>query len=286
MRLTDHLHKIEIIFWTACIGLMKNPPIVRLVLLASVILLVAGSLGISSIMIGHQPDESNLSELSYVHPGETETAPVEATSYSSDEKQSNLLIILVDSLAEKKPELKGVWLAGQVVSVPQIIFLPLYPSSRTVEADLSVDFFDLDADGRPTKIFFEFLSSKNVWWNHYVVIDEDSLADMLALINALDRNGEPLNRERVGDLLSKSAQSPDAIIKTQASIASELCRYAPEVIGKADPKVLLGLLTHRMRSDFELVSVQSAHEVFTRSFDSPTCEFPTLYEMTYQTGME
>lgn len=96
--------------------------------------------------------------------GTTETPPA---------KQNNLLVIQVDDLALDQPNLKAVWLASYFISANQSVmtFTSLFPSA---DANISGDYtatFAIKPDGTLSKRFLTAVSSANITWDGYLVID-------------------------------------------------------------------------------------------------------------------
>ena len=190
--------------------------------------------------------------------------------------QSNLIIILVDDLASKKPKLLGLWLAGSVASAPQIIFLPIFPSLNSEDTDTIARSFSVEADGSPDIKFLEFLQQKEIWWDHYLVADQNALADLVSLMDGFDWDGRLFTGPEFTAMLFAAQDQPQVALSMQAEIVNELCRTAPIWAEEADPDILWGLFENRFRSDLELVAVQQAQERIAEPDGMPGCEFPTL----------
>jgi hypothetical protein len=280
------LHKIEILFWTILIKVLNNRRALQWIPAVAIVLLIAGIFGFVQLF-SHMPYVRPVS-LEVPPPAPRETLPQveplpQATEHLPVEgRQTNLLVILVDSLSKPSPELKGVWLVGRAPSVPQVVLLPLYPTSRKDETELFSRLFHLDSGAQPAEEFLEFLKLKNIWWDHYLVADETSLAELIALTEGVHYEGHDLSgREAIASLLDEE-RAPQEVLRAQAQLAGELCRTAPELLQNVEPVILWGLLTHRMHSDFELSAIESAHETVSQPGGSPVCEFPTLEEMTFR----
>lgn len=281
MKLRVFFTKAEILFWTASVGLMKNQRSVRMIAAGILVILVVAILALLFV-----PDKDE--EISASPPPILESTPLPAVhqKISPDlpvfaHGQSNLLVILVETLESEEPELIGIWLVERVESMPQIVFLPLYPNDRPEEMELYQRIFELDAGGRPSTSLLDYLRSKKVWWDHYLVADKSSLSDLVVLAGGVDWDG----RTSAGSELVASLPDGDAPhevrLSAQARIALVLCQNAPELIRNANPEIIWGLLTHRMRSDLDLASIKVAQQQISKPGGNPVCQFPTLQKTTF-----
>ena len=276
-----HLQNAEILFWKISVGLMKNRRVFVISLFASLLfVLLLTLLTVNAVMSANQPEGSEIDHSFENQPGMGGSASSGLISNQGLEQQ-NLLIILVDSLAAEKPEVRGVWLAGRIVAIPQIVFLPLYPSLSQTEQEAYTAAFSLNEDGQLSDQFQIFLRSKEIWWDHFILMDEPALADLVALTDGVLWNGVQVSGSgAVAEILAAGA-SPESVLKAQALIANEICHSAQRLVVNADPMILWGLLTHRMRSDFQLETVKAAQIEFSQPGGKPLCEFPTITEFTF-----
>ena len=277
----EYAQKFEIVFWTACIRFMENRRIARFVL--GGLLLIGLFVGLSLLLRLLRPVHATLTTPKQANVDQPAGAliPVEDTAFSVSTRQRNLLFVLVDDLAANQPELMGVWLAGQAESVPQVIFIPIFPSTQSEESSGLMELFDLDAAGKPADAFLGSLRERELWWDHYLVADISSLAEMAALASGIDGSGLNLNVTELAASLHSSIERPQEALDLQARIADALCRSAPGIIQKADPEILWGLMTQRVRSDFQLEMIQSAQEKMAIPDEIPVCVFPTLSETSF-----
>jgi hypothetical protein len=284
MLLSKIIRKLEIFFWTASIRLMENRKAVRIVLTALVLLSLGGVLAIM-VEVFH-PGQTALQTPQ--HKGFTvgSSLPADDETATPVKGQSNLLVILVDDLSIDKPELIGTWLVGHAGSIPQVIFLPIFPSSRQSDSVQFTSLFGLEPNGKPVEVFLDFLRAKDIWWNHYLVADNTSIAELAALTDGIRWDGKRLKGSVLNEALPTAQDTPQAAITAQARIASELCQSASDLIQEADPEVLWGLLTHRIRSDLRIEAIRSAQVQIGKPDGKPVCEFPTLREAVYEVSSD
>lgn len=283
MNLLSFCRKVEILFWTSFVRLMKNGRKVRKTLLAGIALLGGGLLLIFLLSWFFSP----LSDQVGIETISPEFVPVYGSSTFEEIQplgngQTNLLLILVDSLTGEDSALLGIWLIERIADMPQVVFLPIYPNQRSSENESFNRSFELDSDGYPSPQFLEVLRTKNIWWDHFLVVDKLSLSDFIALTGGVAWEGKISAGPEVARSLTELSASPESALRAQARIAGVLCRNAPGLIQNADPELIWGILTHRMRSDLEVEAVRKARHEFTQPGGSPVCEFPTLQELTHR----
>ncbi len=286
MTYLSALQKLEIYFWTTLVRMMKSHNAVRLTWAVLTLAILGGAIVIGSrVKYPHSADLA-ASDVQKFVPRDNESLSATAQPVEYIHRQENYLIIFVDSLIAQQPALEGVWLAGSASSVPQIVLLPLYPSYRDAEAGKYSSLFEIDSDGKPASFFLDFLRSKNIWWDHYLMVDRASLADFIEVAGIVGLDGRVWSGAELVASLPKTNQAPEAALKVQAQIASELCQSVSGLIEDSSPEILWGLLTHDMRSDLTLEKVASIQAVFRLSGGTPACDFPTLQVMTSLIGTE
>ena len=277
MQVINTVRRVEITFWTAVIPLMKRQQLFRMVVVASILIICLSVVGIIKLVMGLNSADS------LQNPVVLASQP-RAAAAVLPQGQRNILIILVDNLSTGEARLEGLWLVGKLPSTPQLVFLPIYPATQDVDTDEWSAIFSLDGEGRPSESFVENLRARNIRWDNYVAIDHTALAELIELSGRIDWDGKQLSGPDVVAKMPLVQLEPQAALQAQAFVAQELCRNTGELLQNADPALLWGLLTHRMRSDLELSSVQSASKDFSLIVGGPSCEFPTFQEITLLNG--
>ena len=277
MQVINTVRRVEITFWTAVIPLMKRQQLFRIVVAASILIIGLSVVGIIKLVMGLNSVDSPQNAVVL------ESLPRAATAVLP-QGQRTILIILVDNLSTGEACLEGLWLVGKLPSTPQLVFFPIYPATPDDDADEWSGIFSLDGEGRPSGSFVENLRTRNIHWDNYVAIDHTALAELIELSGRFDWDGKQLSGPDVVAKMPLVQREPQAALQAQAFVAQELCRNTGALLQNADPALLWGLLTHRMRSDLELSSVQSASKDFSLIVGGPSCEFPTFQEITLLNG--
>jgi hypothetical protein len=194
--------------------------------------------------------------------------------------QHNTLVIIVDQLSMPRllfePKLRGVWLVASTSTAPRLTLLPIFPNS--LQGGLQLDLrlasnFSLKWDNRPVEEFFDFLVSRNIRWDNYVLLDETALLNLVGLSGGvyIDHYG------LVDDLvmienLTISTQQPQGY----AILANSICNRTWDLFQRADSKDVVDRLSGHLYSDLDwryLVIGWMNMRDYGASFN---CEFPTL----------
>jgi hypothetical protein len=220
-------------------------------------------------------------------------------------EQRNLLVIGVDRLNAAQPVLESAWLVLYTPGVPHFSFIPLFPLQDSDRPDLEQAIqaaFQVDRDKTPGATFLNALRSSGAWWNHYLLIDE------LALAELIDLSASPALPERltglqlVADSLDRNAaHSP---VSAQARLISAVCRGAVNPSIPQDIDALRDRLSEHLNTDMktkqfvnelrwlagpDLAVAPDAYLDQTGVIQSQgaaiTCEFPTIQdEITFKGG--
>ncbi len=132
----------------------------------------------------------------------------------------------------------------------------------------------------------ELLRSKNIWWNHYLIVDRTSLAELVELSGGVFSGDRKMSGVEIVESMPNASETPDAALMAQAQIARSLCNSSPVWTKNADPEVLWGLMTQRMRSDLAVEKFNSVDALFKFSNGEAVCQFPTLQVLSYWSGRD
>jgi len=222
-------------------------------------------------------------------------------------EQRNLLVIGVNQLNSAQPVLESAWLVLYSPGLPHFSFIPLYPLQDTSRPDLEQAIqtaFKVDRNKTPSAAFLNALRSSGAWWNHYLLLDE------LALAELIDMSASPTLPERLTGLQlvaesleGSSARSP---VATQARLISAFCRGAVHPAYPTDIAALLDRFSDHLSTDMKSRQILNelrwlfnpdqagqpgtAEELEDSSATSQAsgtaivCEFPTIQEEITFTG--
>ena len=104
-------------------------------------------------------------------------APKKAVSQSA---QKNIVVIHVDDLSAKDPQLLSVWSLFSVANEQTYITMtPLYPGTVPDPAlSKLASSFDLNGRKKPAKNFLEALQAFQVTWDGYILVDQQGMMAM------------------------------------------------------------------------------------------------------------
>ena len=108
-------------------------------------------------------------------PGLDQSQPLQSAQASpTSPYQQNILIIHVDSLKSKSPQLVSIWGVINYFPEPKIIFQPLYPLGAAGDAMLQSR-FSMNSTKSPAPSFLrEINQSTQITWDNYILLDHDA----------------------------------------------------------------------------------------------------------------
>ena len=141
--------------------------------------------------------------------------PIASTESADASAQKNVVVIHVNDLEAKSPQLISVWSSFTVVNEQTYITMtPLYPSivpdpasSRLVET------FKLNNRKKPSKHFLETLEVYRIDWSGYIVVDTQGMQEMRQWMMG---DGE-LNLSDVGT-------DPTAFLQDETMLLNGICQ--------------------------------------------------------------
>ncbi len=144
-------------------------------------------------------------------------APLPSPTNTGD---SFLLVIYVDDLSANDPYLEGVWLINFQSQKQNLLAYPLLPSQNEngIERDKELSsVFSLDNEKQPNAKFFKILSSRNISWQGYVIIDKLAIIQIVDFLGKVDLGQGPQGGTQI---LSKMlSRSQDRFLAQQGQAA-------------------------------------------------------------------
>lgn len=270
MDITHLPQRLEISFWTAAVYIMQDRKLFRNVCMAMVaVMIVCTSLIILAIV---EPSPSaSASNIQPIPAGIT--TPVSATG------QHNLLVVVVDKLNSDQPRLQSAWLALSIPRSPRLTMLPLYPAALKggpkEDARLAAE-FALTAEGAPKEGFLKILREKDLWWNHYIVVDHTALEKMVDLLGGFQLGSEQIDGKHAIEKLPSPVDYPRPALLGQATLLAQLCEGTAAKLNSSDPKRVLEAFPRHWRTDFTTEEIVGGWQNMKAEGSRLTCEFPTL----------
>lgn len=277
MNISGITRQIEIAFWTALVSAMRSPRLGR-ILVQGLSVFACGLLLWAVIAWVQLPTQAATPVAAGHAPLiEAESALREARPAASPTNgQSNLLLVAVDYLGTRHPELLGVWLVVHTPSLPHASFLPIYPGSGAGAFDARlVESFNLKSDRPLAGEFFEALEAQGLWWNHYLILDTAGLASLVDRTPGLDLGGERFDGRAVSAKLIKAAKDPRGVVDFQAQVAAAVCAFAASETGIPAVSEMVDVLASHARTDLTPADLRQSAREFTAA-GHLTCQFPTL----------
>jgi thymidylate kinase len=266
MKLKVITHRLEIAFWHAAIPLIQKRSrlnlnlrlsVWQLNLLAMVSFLVVCWLGSELWQAAVQKEKQ---------------------SAQANNTQKTLLVV-VNDLSSKKPELEGVWIVVTPFVERKWMILPVYPFSLSggKSTDTKLErAFGLKRSGALERSFTGFLADKDISWDHYVVVDRFVLDSLIAMAGGARQKDERF----IGSLAS--AQPPSTRVDAQvallgqAKVMGTICSHSVALFRDVDPQAALDRFERHLYTDD--VSQKWVEQWFSmRDYGwGLQCELPTL----------
>lgn len=280
MNISVIAKRIEISFWTMAVRLMKEPKLLRVVLI-SVALIISLLFGWLMISTAKQVNaarfgvgaEKVLISSSYI--------PHDQEIISSREilNQRKFLIIVLDQFKAENPQLESVWLATYVHSRAQFMLLPVFPSSisgiseedQTLYAE-----FKVNSKAEPSKAFLDRIQSRQIRWDHYFIIDEFGLAMLIDRIGGIDLGRGQVNGIQALSQIPHAREYPQAALFAYATLARSFCRQSSALIEKVDVLDIVQQLGPHIRADVPEQALVDEWQRLRIAKTGVSCEFPNL----------
>ena len=201
--------------------------------------------------------------------------------------QRNILLISIDQLTAPKPRLESVWMVLYIPGDPSITLVPIFPVAGSAPSSQYPDLqnkFELGPDHAPTKKFIEGLKALNLWWDHYLVLDEMAQVELINRLGQITTRNNPVNGLRAVANLPLAWVNPHGALLAQATLLKEICREVAQV----NPDVkwgqsrLLEEMSDHLMTDMTMAQVQSEWKVMASSEGQLSCSFPTLSQAVSQ----
>jgi hypothetical protein len=273
MNITNLSNQIEIAFWMGVVSLLRPRRLNHLASFALLSLLCLVGLFLTAFTFSYKSRVNRLLN--------QKSAPVRVTHFSGrpDNGQNNLLLILVDQVDALEPALQGVWMLIQDPSGRKVTFMPIYPAEAELGQEVKQAVEMQKVNGLPLELE-QALQKQGLWWDHYLVIDRETLSRLVELAGGIDLGDGRLNGQQVTDLLPIASPDAQTSLALQARIAHGICQRFGALLQKDNPDAVFELLIDKptqpsMISDL-VHSDLSAFWSRSKKVGEIACEFPTL----------
>ena len=198
-------------------------------------------------------------------------------------RQRNLLLIGVDRLHARHPRLESLWLAMVVPNSPGVTLMPLYPRmvDGVPQPDETLEVaFRLDDRLAPYTGFANVLRARELWWNHFVVLDEIGLAKLIDLAGGIDLGDGRVDGLRAIAELPKAQEDAHGALLSQTALLNGLCLSQSQLSNSEKPGELPERLSSHMISDLSPAQMSRDWQRI-RAAGGRLCKFPIQREMGF-----
>jgi hypothetical protein len=193
--------------------------------------------------------------------------------------QYNLLFIAVDDLSSDAPQLEGIWLVIDMPDNSRLTLLPVYPavdSKRVIHEPSLTEHFSLNVQKAPSTDFLNTLTSLDLSWDGYIILDRMSLAEMGDPTDMATPTGESTSVERGRLAVSSTNGDSRAILLSQAALIETACKGLSRLPRGDRGNEILNHLSRHLVSNFSTESIVSGLDNLLSANGSLFCEFPVL----------
>jgi hypothetical protein len=197
--------------------------------------------------------------------------------------QEIIVLILIDEVGAKSPNLEGIWLISYVADHTTLNFLPVHPSGSSMHAESTDDLlYQFSITGNPdhpllSPKFLEALKQHVPWWSGYLLID-NSFLTRLADIWFAGRQLSEVDQDPQEILSNLTSPTQDALsaITAQFTLFQEMCWAASRQKEGISLSRMFNDESTLILSDLSSEQVISTLEGLHRQMGKFSCEFPTL----------
>jgi hypothetical protein len=180
-----------------------------------------------------------------------------------DSAQKNIVIIHVDDLDAKAPQLISVWSVFSIANEETYITMtPLYPATvPDPAASMLASSFDLNGRKKPVKDFLKALQAYQVVWDGYIVVDQQGMKDMYQWL-AGNHNV---------NLIGQGSNDPVLILQEESLLLTGIC-YGLNQTGPApDESAQWEALSDHLKTDLSIRRIIPYWRQMNRSQSPHVC---------------
>jgi hypothetical protein len=208
-------------------------------------------------------------------PASPSTPTIASNTIPENNKQQNLVLILIDNLGNPGYHLESVWLLLFTPDYPDITLLMLYPSSKEPYKNLA-DQFKLTPDGKLDVSFTDALHGFKFNFQGFILVDEEGLSQWIDWMKGIDIDGNTLNGANVLSYTPKPWNDLDKSITPQMTVATGLCKKAILLPKDVNWFTLLGnILPGHMSTDLSLKDTVALWKSFLAQQEKAKCKILT-----------
>lgn len=197
-------------------------------------------------------------------------------------EQTNILVIITHDKNSVLTQLLSAWMVIYLPETTGTIFLPIFPevnkNSVHVEENLD-DYFSIGKEGVPEKSFFDTLH-RYYQWDHYVVLDKETLTDLIDILEGVFINGRTQSGDQTLKTLELISHDPSLLLLNQTAAITSVCQ---KVItsDRIQLKRLVKVVLNKSVMDDDLSIKMSGWIDRINGHYSLKCEFPAIMDLLH-----
>ncbi len=280
MNLTGISRRIEISFWTFAVRLMKEPKLLRIVLISSALVfsLLFGWFVFSTIKHVQANQLAKVSETVpvSVKAPEFQTEPI---SSGAAINQRKVLILVLDNLQVTSPQVESIWLATYVKARSQVVLLPIFPTLQSIDLqdeEKALGDFRVNEDGVISQDFIDWIQMKQIDWDNYIFLDEFGLAMLIDNVGGIDLGRGQVSGVRALSQIPLARDDSQAALFGYATLARTICRNSVELVDSVEVLDLYQQFGSHIRTDLPEQLLVDEWQRLRNAKTGISCEFPNL----------
>ena len=134
-----------------------------------------------------------------------------------------LLLVVMDKHQSSDLELLTIW---QIIIHQQINEINLTPVYPTNDVDMNLEIsssLNVPVNNNLEKDFSKILSRYDIHWDHFLLIDSDGLADLIAITTYENIGSSVIETNLLRQHLAQYANDPDSAYHIQRSLFQQVC---------------------------------------------------------------
>ena len=207
-------------------------------------------------------------------------APTPSPIPSLPDGERILLLVGVDQIDNKQPQLVSLWLLTYYLNNQPIQLLPIYPGingrADQFEDELLNAFSILPGDGaaqlNPT--FLQLLKDHNYWLSGYLILDTEATAQIIDMFGGLSNDHKLRSGKEIMQALPDSEEQPQSALYQQTNLFEQACLILSQLPRQPDWSQILRLLPDHIITDLQPYQLLAEIQMLASNPTLVHCEFP------------
>jgi hypothetical protein len=195
--------------------------------------------------------------------------------------QQSILLIGVDSIDARKPQLESLWLVSYLPSDTTLHVFPIFPSQNGIFSDFTkklIQTFDITgiSHNSLSENFTSILEGDNFWWSGYIIFDHTALMKLSNDFNEKNIFTKDISMDQAIMALTDVNDDPKKALSAQFAIIQTSCQKMSGISQINDWTPGISLINDNIVTDLDISQFIQEWEVKLSSPRNLNCRFPTM----------